>query len=51
MPDSDDAIVSDGQDIVRYSRDRILSRIREQYSGHALQGLVTTILSAGLLKV
>lgn len=46
VPDSDEAIASDGQDIIRYSRDRILARIREQYSGHALQGLVAAILSA-----
>jgi len=44
--DSEEAIASDGQDIVRYSRDRILSRIREHYSGHALQGLVAEILTA-----
>lgn len=44
--DSEEAIASDGQDIIRYSRDRILARIREQYSGHALQDLVAAILSA-----
>ncbi|WP_308492284.1 restriction endonuclease [Microbacterium terrisoli] len=44
--DTEEAIASDGQDIIRYSRDRILSRIREQYSGHALQGLIAEILTA-----
>ena len=44
--DSDEAIASDGQDIIRYSRDRILARIRERYSGHALQDLIAAILSA-----
>ena len=44
--DSDEAIASDGQDIIRYSRDRILARIREQYSGHELQDLVAAILRA-----
>ncbi|MBM9432498.1 restriction endonuclease [Flaviflexus equikiangi] len=44
--DSEEAIASDGQDIIRYSRDRILARIREKYSGHSLQDLVAAILSA-----
>lgn len=44
--DTDEAIASDGQDIIRYSRDRILSRIREQFAGHALQDLVAEILRA-----
>lgn len=44
--DTDEAIASDGQDIIRYSRDRILSLIREKYSGHALQDLVADLLRA-----
>ncbi len=44
--DTDEAIASGGQDIIRYSRDRILARIREQYSGHRLQDLVAEILQA-----
>ncbi len=44
--DTDEAIASNGQDIIRYSRDRILSRIREQYSGHDLQELIAEILRA-----
>jgi restriction system protein len=44
--DSDEAIASDGQDIIRYSRDRILSRIKEQFAGYALQDLVAEILRA-----
>lgn len=44
--DSDEAIASDGQDIIRYSRDRILARIREKYSGHSLQNLIAEILRA-----
>lgn len=44
--DTDEAIASDGQDIIRYSRDRILSRIKEQFSGYPLQDLVAEILSA-----
>lgn len=44
--DSDEAIASNGQDIVRYSRDRILARIRERFAGHALQELVAEILRA-----
>lgn len=44
--DAEEAIASDGQDIIRYSRDRILSRIKETYSGHGLQDLVAAILRA-----
>lgn len=44
--DTDEAIASDGQDIIRYSRDRILARIKEQFAGHALQDLVAEILRA-----
>jgi restriction system protein len=44
--DADDAIASHGQDIIRYSRDRILSRIQEHYAGYDLQELVAEILSA-----
>jgi restriction system protein len=44
--DSDEAIASDGQDIIRYSRDRILSRIKERFAGYDLQDLVAEILRA-----
>jgi len=44
--DTDEAIASDGQDIIRYSRDRILSRLKEQFAGYALQDLVAEILRA-----
>ncbi len=44
--DSDEAMASDGQDIIRYSRDRILSRIRERFAGYDLQDLVAEILRA-----
>ncbi len=44
--DTDEAIASDGQDIIRYSRDRILSRIKEQFAGYGLQDLVAEILRA-----
>lgn len=44
--DTDEAIAADGQDIFRYSRDRILSRIKEKFSGYALQDLVADILRA-----
>jgi restriction system protein len=44
--DSDEAIASDGQDIIRYSRDRILSRIKERFAGYDLQDLVAAILRA-----
>jgi len=44
--DTDEAIASDGQDIFRYSRDRILSRIKERFAGYDLQDLVAAILSA-----
>lgn len=44
--DTDEAIASNGQDIVRYSRDRILALIKEQFAGHALQDLVAAILRA-----
>lgn len=44
--DTDEAIASDGQDIIRYSRDRILTLIREKFAGHALQDLVAAILRA-----
>lgn len=44
--DTDEAIASDGQDIIRYSRDRILTRIKEQFAGHALQDLVAEVLRA-----
>ncbi|MFI8594661.1 restriction endonuclease [Microbacterium sp. NPDC078428] len=44
--DADEAIASNGQDIIRYSRDRILTVIKEQFAGHALQDLVAEILRA-----
>jgi restriction system protein len=44
--DTDEAIASDGQDIIRYSRDRILSRIKERFAGYELQNLVAEILRA-----
>jgi len=44
--DSDQAIASDGQDIIRYSRDRILSRVKERFDGYELQELVAEILRA-----
>jgi restriction system protein len=44
--DTDEAIASDGQDIIRYSRDRILSRIKERVAGYDLQDLVAEILRA-----
>lgn len=44
--DTDEAIASDGQDIIRYSRDRILSRIKERFAGYDLQDLVAEILRA-----
>ncbi|WP_188713385.1 restriction endonuclease, partial [Microbacterium sorbitolivorans] len=48
--DSDEAIAFEGQDVIRYSRDRILARIREEYAGHALQDLVAAILRAEGMK-
>lgn len=44
--DTDEAIASNGQDIIRYSRDRILTLIKEKLAGHALQDLVAEILRA-----
>lgn len=44
--DTDEAIASNGQDIIRYSRDRILTLIKEKFAGHALQDLVAGILRA-----
>jgi restriction system protein len=44
--DTDEAIAADGQDIIRYSRDRILSRIKEKFSGYPLQDLVAELLIA-----
>ncbi|WP_396645941.1 restriction endonuclease [Microbacterium sp.] len=44
--DTDEAIASNGQDIIRYSRDRILTLIKEKFAGHALQDLVAEILRA-----
>lgn len=44
--DTDEAIATDGQDIIRYSRDRILSRIKERFAGYDLQDLIAEILKA-----
>lgn len=44
--DTDEAIASDGQDIEQFSRDRIRSRIREQFDGYDFQGLVAALLEA-----
>lgn len=44
--DTDEAIAIDGQDIFRYSRDRILTRIKERFAGYDLQTLVAEILTA-----
>lgn len=44
--DTDEAIASDGQDIEQFSRDRIRSRIREQFDGYGFQGLVAALLEA-----
>lgn len=44
--DTDEVIASGGQDIIRYSRDRILSRIRERFAGYELQTLVAEVLAA-----
>ena len=44
--DSDEAIASSGQDIEQFSRDRIRSRIREQFDGYGFQGLVAALLEA-----
>lgn len=44
--DTDEAIASNGQDIIRYSRDRILTLVKERFAGHALQDLVAEILRA-----
>jgi restriction system protein len=48
--DTDEAIASDGQDIFRYSRDRILTRIKERFAGYDLQDLVAAILTAEGMK-
>lgn len=44
--DTDLAIATDGFDIVRYSKDRVLGRIKERFAGHALSELVAAILRA-----
>jgi len=44
--DSDDAIAEEGFDILRYSKDRVLGRIRELFAGHRLADLVAAILEA-----
>lgn len=44
--DSDDAIAEEGFDILRYSKDRVLGRIRELFAGHRLSDLVAAILEA-----
>lgn len=44
--DSDEALATDGIDIVRYSKDRVLGRIKERFAGHRLEELVAAILTA-----
>lgn len=44
--DSDDAIAEEGFDILRYSKDRVLGRIRELFAGHRLSDLVAALLEA-----
>jgi len=44
--DSDDAIAEEGFDILRYSKDRVLGRIRELFAGHRLSELVAALLEA-----
>ncbi len=44
--DTDQAIANDGFDILRYSKDRVLGRIKERFAGHRLEELVSAILTA-----
>jgi len=44
--DTDEAIASEGQDVEQLSRDRIRSRIREQFDGYGFQALVAALLEA-----
>lgn len=44
--DADEGIASDGQDIEAFSRDRIRTRIREQFDGYGFQSLVAALLEA-----
>lgn len=44
--DTDQAIAADGFDILRYSKDRVLGRIKERFAGHRLEELVSAILTA-----
>lgn len=44
--DPEDAIAEEGFDILRYSKDRVLGRIRERFAGHRLSDLVAAILQA-----
>ncbi len=44
--DSDEAIAEEGFDILRYSKDRVLGRLRERFAGHRLSDLVAAILEA-----
>jgi restriction system protein len=48
--DPEEALAADGQDIIRYSRDRILSRIKERFAGYDLQDLVAELLRAEGMK-
>jgi len=44
--DTDEAIANEGFDILRYSKDRVLGRIKERFAGHRLADLVAAILVA-----
>lgn len=44
--DTEQAIANDGFDILRYSKDRVLGRIKEQFAGHRLADLIAAILRA-----
>jgi restriction system protein len=44
--DAEEAIANDGFDVLRYSKDRVLGRIKEQFAGHRLADLIAAILRA-----
>jgi len=44
--DTEEAIANDGFDILRYSKDRVLGRIKERFAGHRLSELVAAVLRA-----
>ncbi len=44
--DTDQAIANDGFDILRYSNDRVLGRIKERFAGHRLADLIAAVLTA-----